>query len=95
MAVKDWGPQAAGLGALASLTYELLEHIFLAPSLSARDLLSLSATSHILNVLCLEEPLWMKHCLRGYNMRLTYAVRRNGHSTTHPEFVCFFRSSKL
>lgn len=75
MIMMDWGSHAAGLGTLACLSYELLEHIFLAPSLTARDLLSLSVTSHILNVLCLEEPLWMKHCLRGYNMRLTYVVR--------------------
>eukprot|EP00884_Botryococcus_braunii_P012656 jgi/Botrbrau1/21391/Bobra.0216s0011.1 len=68
----DWGPHAMGLGRLAVLDYELLEHILLAPVLTERDLLALSMTSHLLNILSLEEPLWMKYCLRGKRTSLCY-----------------------
>ncbi len=65
-----------GLGHLARLDYELLEHIFLAPVLTERDLLALSMTSHLLSILSLEEPLWMKYCLRGNRTTLRFLVRK-------------------
>jgi hypothetical protein len=70
----DWGVFARGMGHLAVLDYTILEHILLAPVLTERDLLALSMTSRILHLLCFEEPLWLKYCLRGHRSNLRFLV---------------------
>jgi hypothetical protein len=73
-AMMDHNPRNLGLGDLAVLPDELLEHIFLAPALDVHDLIALSMASHVLQVLCLEEPVWMKFHLLGGRPRLQYEV---------------------